>query len=179
MEALWGEVADAAPVRGGGPTARGHEIGQRQQPNNYKSDRPTAPSTGWKPVLSAVHSHQQHDHVRKAGVTARTIANSCTEAPPRHTDENATKNIQLTKIRTTAKKQAAATAAATRTRTRTTRRYAPSASSKEPRTWCSLDMRSMRPTMSVVDTPSVRLIILKRPMDLAYAYASCPSACST
>jgi hypothetical protein len=35
---------------------------------------------------------------------------------------------------------------------------------------------SMRPTMSVDDTPSVRLISRKRPIFLAYAYASVPSA---
>lgn len=35
----------------------------------------------------------------------------------------------------------------------------------------------MRPTMSVVLTPSVRLISLNLPMLLAYAYASLPSAC--
>ena len=35
---------------------------------------------------------------------------------------------------------------------------------------------SMRPTMSVLLTPSVRLIILKRPIFLTCAYASVPSA---
>jgi hypothetical protein len=34
-------------------------------------------------------------------------------------------------------------------------------------TWCSLVMSSMRPTMSVVDTPSVRFTCLYTPMDLA------------
>ena len=34
---------------------------------------------------------------------------------------------------------------------------------------------SMRPTMSVEETPSVRLIMMKRRSSFAYAYASVPS----
>lgn len=50
--------------------------------------------------------------------------------------------------------------------------------SMEPLMWWSFVISSMRPTMSVVETPSVRLNILNLPMDFVYAYTSFPSGCS-